>query len=88
VPLNSVVLDVMKPIKGPSIVDLAESIAKVEGVRKVIIKVTETDTETITMLVTVQGDEFDFDDVKQTIEQNKGVIRSVDLVVASSYGEE
>ena len=83
-PLNKVVLDVLKPLKGPSIVDMALLLTKVKGVRNVTITVNEVDVETVTLTVTIEGQDFDFTEVKKIIEYIGGAIHSIDQVVASS----
>ncbi len=84
--LRKVVLDVLKPLKGPSIVELAKTLSSVEGVSKVMVVVNEIDVETVTLTITVEGPDIDFEDLKSGIERLGGVIHSVDQVVAESSG--
>ncbi|OYT50569.1 MAG: hypothetical protein B6U73_03675 [Desulfurococcales archaeon ex4484_204] len=82
--LKKLVLDVLKPLKGPSIVEMAQALTDMEGVKRVTIVVNEIDVETITLTITIEGPDIDFSDVRDTIERLGGVIHSVDQVVAES----
>lgn len=81
-PLKKVVLDVLKTIRGTPLVELAEMIARLDGVRRISIRVSEVDVETVTLNVTIEGDRIDFSEVRDIIEKAGGVIHSVDHVVA------
>jgi hypothetical protein len=84
--LKKIVLDVLKPLKGPSIVELAQTLTSLDGVKQVSVVVNEIDVETITLTITIEGSSIDYDDVRETIERLGGVIHSVDQVVAESEG--
>jgi len=86
--IKRLVLDVLKPLKGPSIVELAQSLTELDGVRRVSIVVNEIDVETITLTITVEGSNIDFDDIREVIERLGGVIHSVDQVVAEAETKE
>jgi hypothetical protein len=76
--LRKVVLDTIKPIKGPSIVDVVKELSEVSGVTKVHIKVDEVDVGTITMTLTIYGDDINFEEVKKMLEDLGVVIHSID----------
>lgn len=80
--ITKLVLDVLKTIKGTSIVDLAEKLTMLPGVRSVNIKVNEIDVETLTLTVVIEGEDLDFEEVKNVIESTGAVIHSVDEVSA------
>lgn len=80
--IKRVVLDVIIPKKGPSIVEIAEGLSKVEGVEAVNITVKEIDMETENIIVVIQGDNINFDEVTRLVEEIGGVIHSIDQVVA------
>ncbi len=82
--IRKIVLDVLKPLKGPSIVELAQSLSDSKGVNKVTITVNEIDVETITLTITIEGPDIDFESIRNIIERLGGVIHSVDQVVAES----
>jgi hypothetical protein len=81
-PLRRLVLDILKPIKGPSIVDVAREIASLEGVAGVNITVKEIDVETITLSMTIQGDDINFEVLRKKLEELGCVIHSIDQVIA------
>jgi hypothetical protein len=83
-PLKKIVLDVLKPLKGPSIVELAQTLSGLEGVDQVVITVNEIDVETVTLTITIEGNSIDYEVVRETIERLGGIIHSIDQVVASS----
>jgi len=82
--LKKVVLDVLKPIKGYSLVTLAQNLTKVDGVKRVSVVVNEIDVETVTLNVTVEGDDIDFDGLRSSLEDMGAVIHSVDEVIVES----
>jgi len=76
------VLDVLKPLKDPSIIDVALELAKVPGVEAVNITVNEVDVETLSLTVVVEGDNIDFNRVKTVFDEVGAAIHSIDQVVA------
>ena len=81
-PIRRLVLDILKPIKGPSIVDVAREVASLTGVSVVNITVKEIDVETITLSMTVQGEDIDFEALRVKLEELGCVIHSIDQVIA------
>ena len=63
---------------------MALLLTKIKGVKNVTITVNEVDVETITLTVTIEGNDFSFSEVKEVIEYIGGAIHSIDQVVASS----
>ncbi|ADV64805.1 DUF211 domain-containing protein [Desulfurococcus mucosus] len=80
--LKRIILDVLYPVRGTSIVDLAKSIVEITGVSSVSITVKEVDVDTQNILVMVEGSDISFEDVRDAIEKEGGVIHSIDQVVA------
>ncbi|MEB3787312.1 MAG: DUF211 domain-containing protein [Desulfurococcales archaeon] len=81
-PLRRVVLDILKPIKGPSIINVARIVGGLDGVDGVNITVKEIDVDTITLSITIEGTDIDFDEVERKLEELGCVIHSIDQVVA------
>ena len=81
-PIRRLLLDILKPIKGPSIVDVARAIASLDGVDGVNITVKEIDVDTITLSMTVEGTDIDFEVLRGKLEELGCVIHSIDQVVA------
>ncbi len=80
--LRRLVLDVLKPLKDPSIVDVALELAKAPGVEAVNITVNEVDVETLSLTVVIEGDGIDFEKVRQVFDEVGAAIHSIDQVVA------
>jgi hypothetical protein len=82
--LKKLVLDVLKPIREPTLVTLAKNLSKVNGVREVSIVVSEMDVETVTLVVTINGDDIDYEEVENTLRELGVALHSVDEVVFES----
>lgn len=80
--LRRLVLDVLKPLKEPSLVDMALELTKAKGVEAVNITVNEVDVETVSLTVVIEGSDIDFEEVKNMLEEIGAAIHSVDQVVA------
>ncbi len=80
-PLRRLVLDILKPIKGPSVIDVGRELGDVRGVEGVNITVKEIDVDTITLSITLEGSDIDFDEVERKLEELGCVIHSIDQVV-------
>ena len=80
--LRRLVLDVLKPLKEPSIVDVAKELSKIRGVEGVNITVNEVDVETLSLTIVVEGDDIDFDNIKRVLEEVGAAIHSIDQVIA------
>ncbi len=81
-PLRRVVLDILKPIKGPSIINVARIVGGLDGVDGVNITVKEIDVDTITLSITIEGTDINFDEVEKKLEELGCVIHSIDQVIA------
>jgi len=73
-------LDVLKPIKGISIVELSERISSLRGVDGVNITVTDMDVETMGLMIVVEGEDINFDSVKKLLDDSGCAIHSIDEV--------
>jgi len=76
------VLDVLKPLREPSIVEVALELSKIPGVEGVNITVNEVDVETLSLTIVVEGTDIDFEGVKRVLESVGAAIHSIDQVVA------
>ena len=81
-PLRRIVLDILKPLKGISIIDVGREIASLPGVDGVNVTVREIDVETVTLSMTIEGEDIDFNQVRDKLEELGCIIHSVDQVVA------
>lgn len=82
--IKRLVLDVLKPIKEPSLVEMAAILSNVKGVEAVNITVEEVDVETLTLEIVIEGPNIDFEELKRVIEELGSVIHSIDEVVAGT----
>jgi len=81
--VTKLVLDVLKTIRGPTIIDMAQKLVEIPGIINVNIKVNEVDVETLTLTITIEGTDIDFERIKKLIESMGAVIHSVDEVTAA-----
>ena len=80
--LRRLVLDVLKPMKDPSIVDVARELTRVRGVEAVNITVNEIDVETLSLTIVIEGDDIDFEGVRRVLDEVGAALHSIDQVVA------
>jgi hypothetical protein len=83
-PIRRLVLDVLKPIRGTSIIELAERIAELNGIEGVNISVTDMDVETMGLMIVIEGSNINFEEVKKTLEEEGCAIHSIDEVVSGN----
>ncbi|MCE4604898.1 MAG: DUF211 domain-containing protein [Aeropyrum sp.] len=81
-PLRKVVLDVLKPIRGPSIIDVSREVASLPGIEGVNITVKEIDVETVTLTMTIEGSDIDYSVVERKLEELGCIVHSIDQAVA------
>ncbi len=79
--IRRIVLDVLKP-HTPRITDLALMISRDERVNGINLSLKEVDQNTESISVTIEGDDLDFESIKEILEQAGAVIHSIDQVVA------
>lgn len=82
--LKRIVLDVDIP-SSTSMVELANRISRVNGVKTVNVTVTDTDVEVLGLVIVVEGDDIDYEGIRNTIEDLGGAIRGIDQVIAGEY---
>lgn len=81
--LRRLVMDVLKPLE-PSIVELAQLLADLEGVDGVNISIYEIDRRVENAKVTIEGRNLDYKSIVRIIEENGGAVHSIDEVAAGS----
>lgn len=84
--LRKLVLDVVKGLNKPSLVELAEEIVRIRGVNDVKISVSEMDMEVMGLTVTIEGEDIEYDTLIEGVEETGCAIRSIDEVIASRNG--
>ncbi|MDA8286023.1 MAG: DUF211 domain-containing protein [Actinomycetota bacterium] len=79
--IRRLLLDVDKALEIPSILEIAEAIEGVKGVEGANITVTDIDTETVGMEVTIEGDHINYTDVERAIVKVGAALHSIDEIV-------
>jgi hypothetical protein len=79
--IRRIVLDVLKP-HTPRLTDLAIMISRDEHVSGVNISVKEVDANTESITITLEGDDLQYDTVKEILQEAGAVVHSIDQVVA------
>jgi hypothetical protein len=79
--LRRLVLDVLKPLE-PSIVELVQLLADLEGVDGANISIYEIDRRVENAKITIEGHDLRYDEISRVIEENGGAIHSIDEVAA------
>lgn len=80
VPVKILVLDTLKPHK-PNILDLGKNICTEKSIEAATISVYAVDEKTESLKIVLEGKDIDYDKVKALIEDQGGVIHSMDKVV-------
>ncbi|SDF34631.1 hypothetical protein SAMN04488589_0418 [Methanolobus vulcani] len=79
--IRRLVLDVLKP-HHPSIVELSKTLSVLQGVHGVNLSLYEVDQQTETVKITVEGENLDYEEIKQAIENLGAVVHSIDEIAA------
>ncbi|MGC9085526.1 MAG: DUF211 domain-containing protein [Thermoproteota archaeon] len=75
-------IDGLKP-REITIVSLSKTLCSVSGVEEVSIVVTEVDTKTETVKLTITGSNIDYDSIVKAMSENSTIVRSIDEVTAA-----
>ena len=79
--IRRIVLDVLKP-HSPRLTDLALMISRDERVDGVNISLKEVDQNTESITVTLEGNNINYETIKEILQEAGAVIHSIDQVVA------
>jgi hypothetical protein len=77
--VRRLLLDVLKP-RELSIVELSKGMGSVDGVQEVDIVVSEVDSKTETIKVTIRGPQIDFNAVSNVMERYAVSLRGIDEI--------
>ncbi len=86
VPVKILVLDVLKPHK-PNILDFGKRICTEKSIEAATISVYAVDEKTESLKIVLEGRDIDFDKIKDILEDQGGVIHSMDKVVLGRVSE-
>jgi hypothetical protein len=81
--IRRLVLDVVKPHE-PDIIEVADAISKLNGVKKVDVEVRDYDSNIERLRLVVEGDDLDEDDIMELIKYYGGNVASIDGVTVES----
>ncbi|MBN2111204.1 MAG: DUF211 domain-containing protein [Methanosarcinaceae archaeon] len=79
--IRRLVLDVLKP-HHPSIVEFSKILSVIDGVYGVNLSLYEVDQQTETVKITIEGENLDYEEIKDSIENLGAVIHSIDEIAA------
>ena len=79
--LKKIVLDVLIPLE-VSVVDLVENLNSIEGVEAVEIDIRAIERKVETTVITVEGNGFSYDSVKETLEKTGATMQNIDRIAA------
>jgi hypothetical protein len=79
--VRRLVLDTLKP-HDPTIIELAQSLSELDGIEAVNISIYEMDRKVENAKITIEGNDINFEEIRQIIADNGGALHSIDEVVA------
>lgn len=79
--IKRLVLDVLKP-HYPLTLDYATALSELKGISGVNLSLYEVDQQTENIKITIEGDELDYEKIKEVIEDMGAVIHSIDEIAA------
>lgn len=85
VAVRRLLLDVLKP-RESSIIELSKVICSLDGIDEVEVIVSEVDSKTETIKVTIKGSQIEYDMVMKVIEKCGASIKGVDEISAIKNG--
>jgi len=79
--IRRLVIDALKPME-PNIIELAKVISLKDGVSAVNISMVEIDLKVENAKITIEGDDINYEEIRDLIEDMGGSVHSIDEVVA------
>jgi hypothetical protein len=79
--IRRLVLDTLKPME-PNIIDMANSLSTLNGIQAVNISIAEIDLKVENAKITIEGEDLNYEEIKDIIMDMGGSIHSIDEVVA------
>ena len=81
--LTKLVLDVLKQLKEPTIIEVAYRLLELDGIKSIDIEIKEIDVETLSLTITIEGSNIDFEKVRGTLEKLNVVVHGVTKIYVS-----
>ena len=79
--IRRLVLDVLKP-HYPLMLEYAKALSELKDISGVNLSLYEVDQQTENIKITIEGDDLDYELIKDVIEELGGVIHSIDEIAA------
>lgn len=79
--IKRLVLDVLKP-HYPLVLEYARALSELSGISGVNLSLYEMDQQTENIKVTIEGDDLNYENIKEVIEDLGAVIHSIDEIAA------
>ena len=80
--IRQIMLDVDKAMERPTLIEIAQAIDSVSGVEGLSIVVDDIDTETVGLIITIEGENLDYDAIVLAIEKTGAAVHSLDQLLA------
>ena len=80
--IRRLVLDILKP-HYPLTVEYAKALSELEDISGVNLSLYEVDQQTENVKITIEGDDLDYERIKEVIEELGAVIHSIDEILAA-----
>jgi len=81
--LTKLVLDVLKQLKEPTIIEVAYRLLELDGIKSIDIEIKEIDVETLSLTITIEGSNIDFEKVRGTLEELNVVVHGINKIYVS-----
>ncbi len=75
--IRRIVLDTLKPME-PNIIEMAKKLSVIDGVSAVNISLVEIDLKVENAKITIEGEDINFEDVEELIQDMGASIHSID----------
>ncbi|WP_137285637.1 DUF211 domain-containing protein [Halorussus salinisoli] len=82
--VRRLVIDVLKPHE-PPLLEFTERVSEIDTVESVSASLIELDQEVQNIKITFEGNDIDFDTIREVVEQLGGTVHSVDQVACGEY---
>ena len=80
--LRQIMLDVDKAMERPTLIEIAQAIDAVSGVEGLSIVVNSIDMETVGLVITIEGENLNYEAIVLAIEKTGAAVHSLDQLLA------
>ncbi|MEM0027248.1 MAG: DUF211 domain-containing protein [Ignisphaera sp.] len=79
--LVKIVMQAFKILDGTTIIEVANQVLKLNGVKSVDIKINDVDSESIHLTISIEGIDLDFEKIRNVLESMNTMVSNVDEVI-------